>query len=289
MNKELETIKEEWRPIEGYPCYQVSNLGRVKSFRNPKKPKILRGKTNNSGYMIVSLTKGDKWGSGEKATTHRIHKLVADAFIPNPENKCHIDHIDTNTMNNAVSNLRWCTPKENSNNPITHARIVKSNRLLAEKRKQIVLVYDEDLNIQSAFTSTADAGKLGFNQGNISSCCMGVLKRYKGLIWSYVPLTSMEQRTELENSVSDKRERTKENCDKAWEKYVANNHDFYLQRMRDYYYTHKEDFKRRAKKYAEQKKAAKEKSTTSSRGKKRVLPTAQGKNQETSNGILPTQ
>lgn len=284
MSKIEQTEKEEWRPIEGYPCYQVSNLGRVKSLKNPKKPKILRGKTNNGGYVLVSLTNGDKWGSG-KATNHRVHKLVADAFIPNPENKCHIDHINTITTDNRSCNLRWCTPKENANNPITKARRDKAAKENAMERKQIVLVYDENLQIQSAFTSTADAGRLGFNQGNISSCCMGVLKRYLGLIWSYTPLMSMEERTELENSVSDKRSRTRANMKKAFDKYISKDRELYLQRMRDYYYSHKEDFKRRAKKYAEARKT-KEKSTTNKRGKKTVLPRAQGDNSSKGKGIL---
>lgn len=287
MSKIEQTEKEEWRPIEGYPCYQISNLGRVKSLRNPKNPKILRPKSNNKGYLLVSITKGDKYGSGDKPITHRIHKLVADAFIENPEGKCHIDHINTITTDNRSCNLRWVTPKENAQNPITHERVAKSNRLQAEQRKQIVLVYNEDLQIQSAFTSTADAGKLGFNQGNISSCCMGVLKRYLGLIWSYTPLTSIEQRTELENSVSDKRSRTKENMRKAFDKYVSKDREVYLQRMRDYYYSHKEDFRRRAKKYAAEKKAAKEKSTTSPTSKKRVLPRTQSGDNRKGEGILP--
>lgn len=274
MSKEEQNIKEEWKTIEGFPCYKVSNLGRVMSYKNPKKPKLLRPRANNQGYMLLSLARGEKWGEGKgKGETVRVHKLVADAFIPNPENKCHIDHIDTNTKNNVASNLRWCTPKENANNPITKARHDKAAKENAKEKKQIVLVYDENLQIQSAFTSTADAGKLGYNQGNISSCCMGVLKRYLGLIWSYTPLTSMEERTELENSVLDKRERTRDNMRKALTKYVNKDRERYLEKMRKYYYSHKEDFKRRAKKYAAEKKAEKEHNSNQG-GKETVLPRA---------------
>lgn len=103
-------MEEEWRDIEGYEgLYQVSNLGRVKRL-----PKIMKTTTDAQGYKVISL----KDESG-KAKVVKVHRLVAQAFLPNPENKPVVDHINTDRGNNFVDNLRWCTQKENCNNPIT--------------------------------------------------------------------------------------------------------------------------------------------------------------------------
>ena len=124
MRKETFT-DEEWRPIEGFPRYEISNKGRVKSFTNPKKPKILRPHQLKNGYLMVHLAKGEEWGSNATECV-RIHKLVADAFIPNPLNRCHIRHINQDRTDNRVENLRWVTREESNNDPIT-----KANRMAA--------------------------------------------------------------------------------------------------------------------------------------------------------------
>ena len=151
---------EEWREIEGFPRYQVSNYGRVKSFTNPNKPKILRPHKLKSGYLMVHLATGSEWGSCQTECV-RIHKLVADAFIPNPENKCHVRHINQDRTDNRVENLRWITPEESANDPISKANRMAAVPQRIEKVSKPVLVYDEDLNLLSAFTSTANT--LSFN------------------------------------------------------------------------------------------------------------------------------
>lgn len=101
-------IEEIWKPIKGFEgAYEVSTLGRVKSLKR-KEAKILCACCRN-GYLSVHLE--DKY--------YAIHRLVGLAFVPNPENKPEIDHIDGNRSNNEVGNLRWCTHRENINNPLT--------------------------------------------------------------------------------------------------------------------------------------------------------------------------
>lgn len=108
-------IEEIWKPIKGFEgYYDVSNLGRVRSYRKnqfmSKEPRIMT-LTDSFGYDYAHL----KVKNINKRV--RVHRLVAEAFIPNPDNKPVIDHIDCNTKNNVVTNLRWCTQKENCNNP----------------------------------------------------------------------------------------------------------------------------------------------------------------------------
>jgi hypothetical protein len=102
---------EEYRKIRGYENYSVSNFGNV---RNDVKGKILQASLDrDNGYKKVALN----------GKTVRVHRLVAQAFIPNPENKKCIDHIDTHKTNNNVNNLRWCSQQENNFN----ASISKKN------------------------------------------------------------------------------------------------------------------------------------------------------------------
>ena len=108
--------EEIWKPIkefEGY--YEVSNIGRVRSlnYKRTGKEKILKNIEDYKGYLEVGLTKNGK------RKQFKVHRLVAEAFIPNPENKPCIDHINTVKSDNRVENLRWVTYKENSNNEKT--------------------------------------------------------------------------------------------------------------------------------------------------------------------------
>ena len=102
---------EEWKPIAGFENrYEVSNLGQVKSlnFHRSGKPQILKQYSDRYGYMKVFLYRN---GKPHYLT---VHRLVAEAFILNPENKETVDHIDCNRKNNNVENLRWVTAKENN-------------------------------------------------------------------------------------------------------------------------------------------------------------------------------
>lgn len=96
--------KEIWRPIKGYENrYFVSNFGRVKG-----PLKILKPSISNWGYERVRIV-----DNNGKRTSPRVHRLVAQAFIPNPKNKPQVNHIDGNKLNNNVKNLEWATASEN--------------------------------------------------------------------------------------------------------------------------------------------------------------------------------
>lgn len=121
-------MKEVWRDIHGYEgLYQVSDLGRVRS--------ITRGGTNGRmlkpdncfGYLRYTLCKNNI------PTRHRAHRLVAEAFIPNPENKPQLNHINGNKEDNRVDNLEWCTESENQ----LHSRRVLKNHCGIPKKPVI--------------------------------------------------------------------------------------------------------------------------------------------------------
>lgn len=97
---------EIWKDIEGYEgVYMVSNCGRIK---NCNRNKLLNPWANDQGYKKVELTRGSI------KVIYSVHRLVAIAFLPNPDDLATVDHIDTDKANNFVSNLRWCTQADNA-------------------------------------------------------------------------------------------------------------------------------------------------------------------------------
>lgn len=165
---------EVWKDIEGYDgLYQVSNLGRVKSLSNDKdkKEKILKaGKIK--GYLQVILYKNSKMKH------YYVHRLVAQTFIPNPDNLQCINHEDENKENNCVENLEWCTIQYNLNYG-THNFKSASNKSIP-----IIQLTLNDEFVR-CYRSSNDAGRAGFHQGHIISCCKGNLKTTNGFKWLY--------------------------------------------------------------------------------------------------------
>ena len=155
---------EEWKKIDGYEHYSVSKDGKV---RNDKSGRILKAYYNKYGYQQVKLYKN------RKGNNFLIHRLVAEAFIPNPENFPCIDHINTIRDDNRVENLRWCTVKENNNNPLTQKKLSEANsdENNPRARKIICVTTGEVFD----FIKQAEE-KYGVNCGNISLCCSGERK-----------------------------------------------------------------------------------------------------------------
>lgn len=185
-------MKEEvWKPIKGFEQYEVSNLGRVKrlaynkNIRNggkqPVPEHVLIGSSNNNGYKTVQLH------SLGKVKFALIHRLVADAFIPNPNSLPEVNHKDECKHNNSVDNLEWCTHYYNGNYGTSGKRI--SQKLTNGKQSKAVRQYALNGDFIKEFPSVSEAGRvLNISTSSITRCCNGQ-KKYSqcgGYQWRYV-------------------------------------------------------------------------------------------------------
>ena len=170
---------EIFKNIEGYEnLYQISNMGNVKALGNGKtrKEKILKPTKNKDNYLQVCLCK-----QVEKKT-FLIHRLVAQAFINNPNNYPQVNHKDEDKMNNCVSNLEWCTNVYNSNYGTRTKRSAESNINHPNKSKRVMCIETGKI-----YPSLSEIKRqLGFAQSNISSACTGKYKQVYGFHWKYV-------------------------------------------------------------------------------------------------------
>ena len=157
-----------WKTIKGFEGYMISTDGQVK---NIKTGKILKGFKNKKGYLQVPFYK-----NGKRIQPY-IHKLVAEAFIDNPENKTQVNHIDGNKTNNNVNNLEWCNNRENQIHAIkNHLR----------KNIKAVYQYNKDNTFIKKWESSAEVMRvLGIDRGHINACCNGKRKTAGGYIWSF--------------------------------------------------------------------------------------------------------
>lgn len=181
-------MEEIWKDIKGYEgLYQVSNLGNVRSFprkgTHSKEITILKYEFNHKGYKQVGLTKKCK------VHTKRIHRLVAETFISNPENKLQVNHINGDKTDNRVENLEWCTNEYN----MAHSwkiglRSIEKTYKRGKEHCRSVTVNQYDLygNFIKKWDCVRDIERiLGFDNRNICACCRHKRNVAYGYVWRY--------------------------------------------------------------------------------------------------------
>ena len=172
-------MNEEWRDAVGYEgLYKVSNKGEVKSlnYNHTRKEKILKPGKNKRGYLSVALFKNGKMKN------MKIHRLVCEAFLPNPNNLPQVNHKDENPSNNNVENLEYCDARYNINYGSRNQKVSKAQINDKKKSKAVMcvetgVIYQSIRDIQRKF---------GYNQSYISKCCRDIYKQAYGYSWQYV-------------------------------------------------------------------------------------------------------
>lgn len=161
--------------IEGYENYEVRPNGEVV---NTKTGKVLKPLKNTGGYLRVDL-----WKNGKKKRFY-IHRLIAQAFIANPDNLPCVNHKDEDKTNNNMENLEWCTYEYNLNYGTRIERVAKAN--INGKRSKTVLQLMKDGSFVRVWSSVSEVERqLHFSKSHISECCRGELQSAYGYKWCY--------------------------------------------------------------------------------------------------------
>lgn len=168
--------------IEEYPDYYVSDEGNIYSCFN-NKMRLLKPKITKIGYLQVCL-----YNQMKKRKYVSVHRLVAKAFIPNPENNPQVNHRDGNKQNNAIANLEWVTSSEN----IVHSyKILKrkptwKNKKGRENPNSKIVIQLKDTNSIAEFENAHEVQrKLKIPASHVCDCCLGKRKTAGGFSWKY--------------------------------------------------------------------------------------------------------
>lgn len=188
-------MNETWKTIPGWPSYEVSDTGKIRS--------ISRTTTNKNGVVIhreqhTMKLMYDQHGylqcalkEGDKRKLIKAHRAVAMAFIPNPDNKPCVNHKDNNPENNNLCNLEWCTMKENTQWMLKQGRADRTpqwiehlNASLDAYRKPVIAT-----NVLTGerimFAGVNETAKSGFQPSCVTTCCQGKRATHKGYAWEY--------------------------------------------------------------------------------------------------------
>ena len=191
-------IADEWVVCEDYPSYMINTKGEIKSSLTNK---ILKPSKHKSGYMLVGLRKDGV------SKTVKVHRLLAKAFIPNPDNKPHVNHINGVRDDNRLENLRWCTNQENKSFEL--ARLNNSKALTGRKQSPEAVAkraktlqksigkkvnqYTLDGEFVASYNSFNEARRLtGVWDASVRSCCTGRFKQAGGYIWRFATEVTFE-------------------------------------------------------------------------------------------------
>lgn len=185
---------ETWKPVPGYEGeYMVSSIGKVlfvgRNYKDKNgwtkciEPHLVTWKISKTGYAQVPLWRGNKYEAPF------VHRLVASVFIPNPNNYPHVDHIDTDRLNNDYRNLKWCTPHMNSMNPLTRKHFndvcMTHDKMGRWVSREVIGINLSDSSDIRHYTTVSESKKDGFNPSQVSASCLGKRKNHRGFVFYY--------------------------------------------------------------------------------------------------------
>ena len=178
--KDCNTNTTMWKDIPGYEgLYKVSDNGDVYNIKSKRKLKLT---VSDAGYHKVNLR------NNGSVKTHLVHRLVALSFIPNPKEKPQVNHIDEDSLNNSLSNLEWCTPKENCKHGTRLERIrnLIDYEVVAKKIRKPIIQMNMQGQIVRRWKSAKECKReTGYDDSNISKCLRGKAKTAYGYTWEY--------------------------------------------------------------------------------------------------------
>ena len=183
----MKTFDEQWKPVNGFENYEISNLGRVKSlnYNHTGVEKILKSQKDRKGYLAVSLCRDGK------VKKLFVHRLVATAFLPNPEGLPEVNHRNEDKTNNCVSNIEWCSRLYNNNYGSRNEKVSAALTNNPARSKPVeASKYSDFREIELFFASVKEAKRNGYNEGAVYYCCKGCYhyegnNKYKNLYWRF--------------------------------------------------------------------------------------------------------
>lgn len=171
MDNQQPSNKAEWKQVLEHPNYEVNSKGEI---RHKIRKHILKPRSNKGGYMYVNFK------INGKNTNFAVHRIVANAFLPNPNGYIEVNHKDYDKTNNCIKNLEWVSSSINKK----HAFLKQENR---DSRAKGVNQFSKDGKFIKTFSSVTEAAKeMNCCVSAISNCCLGRTKTSQGFRWSFI-------------------------------------------------------------------------------------------------------
>lgn len=171
MDNQQPSNKAEWKQVLEHPNYEVNSKGEI---RHKIRKHILKPRSNKGGYMYVNFK------INGKNTNFAVHRIVANAFLPNPNGYTEVNHKDYDKTNNCIENLEWVSSSINKK----HAFLKQENR---DSRAKGVNQFSKDGKFIKTFSSITEAAKeMNCCVSAISNCCLGRTKTSQGFRWSFI-------------------------------------------------------------------------------------------------------